>query len=35
MGGGMDHLVDRRIQLSPRTSGILHRFVDHAAEDQP
>ena len=34
VGRGVDSLVDRRVQLSEAAAGVLHRLVDHAAEDQ-
>ena len=34
LGRGVDSLVDRRVQFLKVAAGVLHRLVDHAAEDQ-
>ena len=34
LGGGVDSVVDGGIQLPQAAAGVLHRFVDHAPEDQ-
>ncbi len=35
LGRGMDSVVDHGVQLPAAAAGVLHRLVDHAAEDQP
>ena len=35
LGRGVDPLVHDRVRLPPAAAGVLHRLVDHAAEDQP
>ena len=35
LGRGMDPLVDDRVRLLEAATGVLHRFVDHAAKDEP
>ena len=35
LGRGVDPVVDGRIRFPPIAAGVLHRLVDHAAEDQP
>ena len=35
LGRGVDSVVHGRVQLPQAAAGVLHRLVDHAAEDQP
>ena len=35
LGRGMDPVVHDGVRLPPAAAGVLHRLVDHAAEDQP
>ena len=35
LGGGVDLVVYERVRLFDASSGVLHRVVDHASEDQP
>ena len=35
LGRGVDPVVDDRVRLPQAAAGVLHRLVDHAAEDQP
>ena len=35
LGRGMDPVVDHRVRLSAAAAAVLHRLVDHAAENQP